>query len=372
MKISRILVFCGVSFLCVSCSFFEPKPPEWYEEDFSEEQTLNIEQRELYTATIEQPISAVLETWSADLMSKGSNFTKSFTAQSANGNTVGKSTWRFVSNFLVHWKFTDSNSNVVYDDPLGISNKKTELYLNLEDGMTYQIKTTHGGTNGTYEFSVYAPNGIHVIPSNAASKHVKIDDVYRYKKQVLTYEYTPNISGKFRFEITINSNWLIKDQHNNVTYQPSYSGKPETSISVSLVADMHYTIFITQDSTTIGPVVFTMYRPSETVEIGSFDNNRKLKINDYLYYPTETKSFQFTALFERIEIYSIKWVDDWYLYDSYGNNHLIKGNYYYYGSGNDWHYHITCSNLASGAQYRLVMPFDSSTSGTATIYLRAI
>jgi len=357
-------VIC-LAFALVSCSLFETDPPVWYNGEFTDEETLNMSQDEVFYGEVIQPSQETIASWTANLMERGANESFTLTTKSANNQEMGKTEYRFVSNYDVHWKITDLLGNVIYDDPLGITNKDDLLVIELDYNKTYEIKLTHGGVNGTYEVDVYAPNGRYEIPTTASSSTVIIQDNFRYKDQHNIYQYTPNRSGEFSFTSSLDAIWQITDSNGNTIYQPSYS-KKETSIKATLVSGMTYQIRLEQGDN-LGEFEFRIYRPNSNNIVFS-EGVHKLRINDYLYTAKEQKTYTFVAESTQLEIRTSAYTSKWIVKDHLGNDHFKKGNYYYHNARDD-HYHVTIKNLVVGQTYTLILPFSSEV-GNITISLR--
>ena len=366
-KISLFFMVLLLSLVFVSCDFFAEDPPVWYDGEFSEAETLNMTQDEVFNGEVTQPSSLTIASWSADLMANGDNYTYTLTTKSANNQTIGKTEYRFVSNNDCHWKITDSLGNVIYDDPLGITNKDDYLVIELDYGKTYNIKITHGGYNGTYQVDVFAPNGTYIVPSSASNSTVIVQDNFRYTNQLNTYQYTPNKSGEYSFTSSLEAIWNIKDSNGNKIYEPGFLSKKETSIKVNLSSGMTYFIQLEQGDT-LGEFEFRIYRPSSnnfTFEEGT----NKLRINDYLYTAKEQKTYTFVATSTQLEIRTSAYVSEWIVKDHLGNDHFKSGNYYYYSS-QETHYHVTIKNLVVGQTYTLILPFNSEV-GNITVSVRS-
>ncbi len=147
---------------------------------------------------------------------------------------------RFSTDVTLYWKITDTYNNTVYNRqwPDGTTNS---ILVNLEENTEYTIVLNQYDMSGLNELKISIPNEKHSI-----SNIRKVYDSMRFKSQQNVYEFTPEITGTYTFQVSYGVYWKVRDSYNNKVFDHNYPNGSLSSKSLKLTAGTTYTITLIQ------------------------------------------------------------------------------------------------------------------------------
>ncbi len=201
----------------------------------------------------------------------------------------------------------DDFGNNLFGDLL---NFYDELTLNFVEGRQYTIRYKAAQTLGDCYLEIYAPNDIIDITGKSS-----VQDVVRYSKQEIIYDYTTTNEGMYSFQTSVLLYWKIIDTYNNIVFQQKYPDNGLKQVNLNLAENKTYRIVLTQMSNNWGPNTFSVFVPS-----GAMDISGILKVTDGMWFTSQENVYRFTPSVTGDYRFDVSMDVYWKIADSYQNS----------------------------------------------------